>query len=157
MLALPWCSKGVPQNIKSHPTIGPTWNQCRKCFPETQISPFPSPIYPVVGNLAFPPGMIDPILNKCINTLQARVQGFIEQNNWRSVEGMGVDLLGLNLSYLNRLQLANFFRSLPEAKKFNRKLTLFEKECIREDPISHTISKCYFFLTLPNRTTVQPR
>lgn len=51
---LPWCSSQVPPALMTHPTIGATWAVCRKVFPLAGISPYPLPMYPIMGNPSFP-------------------------------------------------------------------------------------------------------
>lgn len=76
--ALPWCNKRASQEIKRHPTIGCTLKFSKKNFQKEEISPGPSPFYSVVGNPVFPPVMENPILDRCMNMHNSRVQGYIE-------------------------------------------------------------------------------
>lgn len=33
LASLPWCTEKVPKSIQHHPTIGTTWEICKKIFP----------------------------------------------------------------------------------------------------------------------------
>lgn len=57
LFTLPWCSASVTQAVKSHSTV--MWSICQKVFTDRFISPAPSTLFSILGNLIFCPGMKD--------------------------------------------------------------------------------------------------
>lgn len=52
----PWCFRGLPINVKTHPLIGPILRQCSWIFSEGKLSPLDSPLFPILVNPQFSPG-----------------------------------------------------------------------------------------------------
>lgn len=71
--------------------------------------------------------MEDPIFRKLINTDKYRVQGYVQLDRWRGLDGGARDNQELELPRWSRLQITHFLGTLGEARKYTRQLTSFER------------------------------
>lgn len=123
LISLPWCKKGVTQEIRFHPTIGPTWKQHKKWMDQKQL--YLTQIYLVIGNPEFRAAMEDLKFRSLINTEGQWIYKYIDQGRWIGRERMNTETLGINLPFSNKIQLDYFLKSLGDARVYSRQLTTF--------------------------------
>lgn len=66
--------------IVFHLTIGETWAVCQNVFPLQEVSPVPSPLYLVTGNLYFPASLDDGVFHSLIQKSMFRAPHFIHNS-----------------------------------------------------------------------------
>lgn len=144
-----WCREHLPPSLKKHPTIGTTISVgSQACFTHS-LSTTKSPLFPIIGNPQFPPGM-DPPIRKRLSTVNCtRAQHFLINGSWALIETFTDGTGPFKLSFWTAIQLRHFLMSIPNPQRFNNPLTTFEELCATEDTLPKVLSLMYSLLISP--------
>lgn len=140
-----WCFGDLSPVLKKHPTLGPTLRICsRICF-TTQLLSVNSPLYPIVGNPRFPPGLQEGPFRKLLDWQCYQASHFIQTINgtWPSLPVLTSSNDRFCLDFCSGAQLRHF-NTLPSPDSFQRPLTPLEQLCEETGPCSHLLSKMYY-------------
>lgn len=102
------------------------------------LSPYPSPLTPILCTLAFQPGLKDPYFVALLQQGFSKILHFSLGNQLmtsREVERSFIDL-----DFLWRAQLSMFLQLLPTVV---RAPSVFEQLCLRGEPLRHSLSHFY--------------
>lgn len=123
--------------------MGKIWRIGSKALRDLAIALNPSPLTPIVGNLAFSPGLCYPGFQnlKAAGLFQAGHFG-----QWITRQRITEDPRFERLSFWQKLKLEHFLGSLPSPRSF----TMLEFLCVEHSPLRHAISQTYHLLVFPS-------
>lgn len=139
-----WCFDRLPSTLKSHPVIGTTLRVGVSPLFTNFQSTSNSPLYPILGNPAFPPGIEQTGYGILKSTGRDRASRFLPDNNWPSLQYLTLERGQFQLSFWTAIQLHHFLHSIPNPAQFNRDLTTFENYCNDEGILPQVLSKTYY-------------
>lgn len=116
----------------------------------TSLSARDSPLYPILGNPAFPPGMELSEYETLASTGRDRASHFLEDNQWPSIQSLTSDTGHFGLPFWKAIWLHHFLHSIANPAKFNRTLMTFEDYCRDEEVLPQVLSKTYAMLNSPS-------
>lgn len=149
LIRAPWCYPSISNDMKNHPLVGLTVQICSSLFSKFSLTSIHSPLYPILGNPAFPPGIQDSVFYSLRQDGYFQASHFIIQGNWPSLSEL-MDETGLfKLDCWRALQLTHFLWSLPSPDKFGQNLTRYETYCSGEGVLPHALSAVYLLITPP--------
>lgn len=153
----PWCYQGIPTELKRHPLIGNTARICAQLISQTALSSQNSPLYPIIGNPLFTPGLGDGIFRKLGEAGLHLASHFSTGGHWRTHTELS-DPNGLfRLDFIRTLQLRHFLSSIPPPADSNQMLTTLEVLCTDTGALPYTLSLAYNLLNAPPTDFVPPR
>lgn len=113
-----WITVHVALDLRAHPTVGPTFSIAKKYFRETQISPHPTPLFPLTGNPQFVPGLEYNMFKRMVQQNKYRAYHFILRGTWVDWANIPIDHPEGTLGMWQARQISNFVKTLPEATFF---------------------------------------
>lgn len=143
--------------LVDHPTLGSTIQVARDTLRQSSISPLPSPMVPILGNLDFLPGCQGPIYR----SLSAwggwwpHLHYFLGPNG-QLTAAAGLEDSNPPLDFLSGLQLRNYLRHCTWTLGSSRPLTELEQICHRREPTRHSLSLIYSSLISPVERFIPP-
>lgn len=153
-----WCFGDLSSALKKHPTLGPTLRICSRICSTTLLSSVNSPLYPIVGNPRFPPGLQEGPFRKLSDSQCFQASHFIQiaTGTWPSLPELTSSNDRFCLDFWSAAQLRHFLNTLPPPDRFQRTLTPLEQLCEGTGPCSHLISQMYALLVAPQEDYVPP-
>lgn len=107
--------------LKAHPLIGNTLCICsRAVFPTNLSTPY-SPLFPILGNLAFTPGMGTYNFPALLREGLSQALHFLSTNDWPSIMALTGQSGQIKIPFWKASQLHNFLHSLQNPQRFNRR------------------------------------
>ena len=101
----------IPLEVKKHPTLGATLRVMKKLFRKTNLSKYPSPLIPVLGNPKFHLGLVDPRFDTIKRLGWSRIIHFEGDNQGTGIEGRE-EAVRKELDPLRQIQLKTAIRAL---------------------------------------------
>lgn len=145
----PWCFLSLPKEMVDHPLIGNTTKLCSALISAASISSQTSPLYPILGNPLFPPGVGGVEFRGLLRAGCMQASNYVTTRKWPTVSDLADQVGAFRLRFWSALQMAHFFRALPTPELFARPLTTFEEYCSETGVMHHTLSACYELLITP--------
>lgn len=152
----PWCYQGLPTELKRHPLIGNTARICANLISKTTISSPNSPLYPIIGNPLFTPGLQDGIFRKLGEAGIHSASHFSSGGHWKTYSELSNPTGGICLDFMRTLQLRHFLNSIPPPTNSNQNLTTLEELCTDTGVLPHTLSLTYNLLNTPPSDYIPP-
>lgn len=110
-----------------------------------QLSPTPSPLYPVLGNPVFSNDIgLVPFMISLIEMIDRNIfyaSQFKTHKGWPSFNSLRRADSLYHLDVWKALQVCHLLLSLPAHGDFNRQLTAFGSLCTQRDPLRHSLSQ----------------
>lgn len=152
----PWCYQGLPVELKRHPLIGNTAQICAKLISKTAISSLNSPLYPVIGNPLFTPGMQDGVFRRLGEAGLQLASHFSSGGRWKTYTELADPNGEFHLDFMRTLQLRHFLNSIQPPTDNSQGLTTLEELCTDTGVLPHTLSLTYNLLNTPSSDYVPP-
>lgn len=141
-----WCSTDLPNTLKSHPLIGATIQLGSKAITSNLLSTAESPLFPILGNPAFPPGVGRSVFLSLSQADRDPASHFLEGDHWPSLPSLMDEHGRFQLSFWSAIQLHHFLHSLADPSHYNRTLTEY---CGENGTLPQVLSKTYALLNNP--------
>lgn len=105
-----WCFPDLPTPIRAHPTISPTLKLSANTLSFSPLVPehSPLPVFPILGNLHFPLGLLDGPFRTVLHSQCFRASHFLISTNWPSLPILAQASGPFHLAFLRALQLRHF-------------------------------------------------
>lgn len=107
----PWCYAALPVPLKTHPIIGPTLRMGSGLCRNSNFSTTQSPLFPILGNPSFPPGMELGAFKNLIERSCFQASHFLDHENWPTVATLTQPGGRYEINLWQALQLRHFLRS----------------------------------------------
>lgn len=118
------------------------------------ITPETSPLYPILGNALFPPGIDDAAFRHLRNIGCIQVSNYIKEGTRLTIPELMEQEGTFRLKFWNALQITHFLSTLPALRQYIRSFNVFEKFCSEAGLMAHTLAANYRLLILPAETDV---
>lgn len=141
-----WSMKDQMYKGKGLTTIETTQQICRFACEKLGLSLFPSPLYPLVGNSDFPPGITDDRFRLLKERGLGLVTKFIIDGEWRRFNSLFKDQKFKELGRFGIFQMPFPEITTTPSVFFLRKTTIFKEKCKKKERSRHTLSKMYNML-----------
>lgn len=145
----PWCYKTLPMETKRHPLIGNTTRVCFQLISQAHISSHNSPLYPILGNPSFTPGLQDVVFRSLGGTGLYQASHFSTGGRWHTITELSDPAGPFQHDFLRSRQLSHFLHSLKPPATNDQPLTTLEELCNTSGTITHTLSLTYNLLNTP--------
>lgn len=146
-----WCYDQLPSTLTSHPIIGVTFRIGSTIIRTTSLSSSQSPLLPILGNPAFPPGLDHSQYKTLLSSGRDCAMYFLEGTHWPSIEALTSPTGQFQLPFWKAIRLHHFLFSIANPAQFDRVLTIFEEYCRDTGDISQVLSKTYSLLNTPQQ------
>lgn len=144
-----WCYDHLQPPLKSHPLIGTTLRIGSVASKQYSLSSSDSPLFPILGNPQFSPGLCLHTFGKLRRTGITQASHFLVNGRWPSIKELMTEEGPFKLTLWPALQLRHFLDTIPNPRNFTRSLTRFEEYCSDEGNITRVLSKIYTMLNYP--------
>lgn len=144
-----WCPSGIPNTVKSHSLMGARIRLGSKAISSASLSTGESPLFPILGNPAFPLGLGRFEFKALSRTGQDCALHFLEGDHWPSLQSLMDNDGCFQLPFWSAIQLHHFLHSLANPSHFNWALTTFEEYCVDDGTLPQVLSKTYALLNSP--------
>lgn len=152
----PWCYTCLPTDIKQHPLIGNTSKICAQIISKSPLSSSNSPLYPILENPRFLPGVEDVVFRRLGETGRFQASHFSVAGRWYTIAELSDPVGPFRLDFLRARQLGHFLHSLKPPVHNEQSLTTLEELCNTSGTITHTLSLTYSLLNTPQEDFIPP-
>lgn len=122
---------------------------CFGLFSKSKLSSIDSPLFPILGNPQFEPGLRKGSFGALIDQGFFQASHFVTLGSWPTLQFMTAGSTPYQQNFWRAVQLRHFLNTLTSPSGYECNLTPFEEYCNGSGLLHQTLSKMYALLAAP--------